>query len=312
MGTFNTYSQNKRGTPEILTYDNLSEKVKNQISFIWNNFFEQKSLPPEVVTEVREEIYKTLKESTGKKNLHDNYIFRDEDPVRQVEDYFSDLDQTDDILDVIDIVFYYMEALQKYIDEKYYTKNSYTYQLAVDDLNTRFKQNGIGYELINQNIIKIENKILHQETVSNTVKFLNNPIFENANEEFLNANDHFRHSRYQETINECLKAFESTMKIICEQNKWKYEKEKDTAKHLIEHLFNNDFFKSYHDSYLASLRQLLSSNIPTIRNKNSGHGQGSEKKNVPESLAKYLLYSTGATICLLVDNHLAIIKETSN
>jgi len=309
MPTFNTYSKNKNGIPEILAYDNISEKLKNQISFIWNNFFEQNSFPEELVKLFREKIHQTLKEETGIKTLHSNGLFYDEDPVRQVESYFSNLNETDKILDVIDISFYYMEVLQKYFDEKYYVNNSYKYQSAVEDLNTRFRENGVGYELINQNIIKIENKILHEKTITDTIKFLTNPIFENANEEFLKANDHYRHNRFQETMNECLKAFESTMKIICEQNNWNYNKEKDTAKDLISHLFNNGFFMSYQDNYLASLRQLLTSNIPTMRNKNSGHGQGSERKIVPESLAKYLLYSTGATITLLIDNYLERINQ---
>jgi len=304
MGTFNTYSKNKFGIPNILKYDDISDKLKNQIFYIWNNFFEQPNFPKDVVAEIREIIYKTIKEETGLKNLHSNSLFSDDNPIRQVDEYFSNLNDTDKILDVIHIVFHYMNRLQEYFDDRFYIKNPYRFESAREDLNIRFKENGYGYELLNDKIIKIDNNLLHNETISNTIKFLSNSAFENANEEFLKANEHYRYGRFQETLNECLKSFESTMKIICEENNWEYNKEKDTAKDLIAHLFSNNFFKSYHDNYFASLRQLLSSNIPTIRNKNSGHGQGIEKKIVPERLAKYLLYSTGSTINLLVETHL--------
>ncbi len=303
MGTFNTYSKNKLGIPEISNHDDISDKLKNQVSFIWSNFFEQKSFPKDAVKEIREIIYKTIKEESGLKTLYSNGQYHDEDPVRQVDNYFFNLKETDEALDSIHIIFYYMNLLQQFFDDKYYTKNPYRYESALEDLNTRFRENGFGYELINDKIIKISNKTLHAETITNTINLLNNSTFENANEEFLKANDHFRHKRFQETLNECLKAFESTMKIICKENKWIFNEEKDAAKDLITHLFTNQFLKSYQDNYFTSLRQLLTTNIPTIRNKNSGHGQGSEKKIVPESLAKYLLYATGATINLLVDTH---------
>ena len=60
MGTFNTYSKNKLGIPEISNHDDISDKLKNQVSFIWSNFFEQKSFPKDAVKEIREIIYKTI------------------------------------------------------------------------------------------------------------------------------------------------------------------------------------------------------------------------------------------------------------
>lgn len=43
---------------------------------------------------------------------------------------------------------------------------------------------------------------------------LSDKRYKGASQEFLAANEHYRHGRYKECLNDCLKAFESTMKII--------------------------------------------------------------------------------------------------
>ena len=43
-----------------------------------------------------------------------------------------------------------------------------------------------------------------------------------ANGEFRNAHEHFRHQRHSEAINECLKALESTLKVICKKREWPF------------------------------------------------------------------------------------------
>lgn len=149
-------------------------------------------------------------------------------------------------------------------------------------------------------VFLLKNKLLHSETIRPALLLLTDPEFINANEEFLSAHEHFRYNRNKECLNECLKAFETTMKIICMKNQWSF-KESDTAKSLIKNLIDNKFLPGYHENQLSAIRQQLESTIPTIRNKNGGHGQGVRKIIVSKSLAKYMLYSTSATICLLVE-----------
>lgn len=52
---------------------------------------------------------------------------------------------------------------------------------------------------------------------------------------------------------------------------------------------------------MNAIKQLLEGSIPTVRNKNSAHGAGNTTIVVPDYLANYMLYLTGATIRLLVD-----------
>ena len=93
--------------------------------------------------------------------------------------------------------------------------------------------------------------------------------------------------------------FNNYEKAICKENKWPY-KEGDTAKVLIQHCFDNELIPTSLESHFNSLRSLLESGVPTIRNKMSAHGQGPEKVVTPDYLASYAINITGANILMLI------------
>ena len=62
---------------------------------------------------------------------------------------------------------------------------------------------------------------------------LHDEEFRGAEEEFLNAHKHYRDGRQKEAIADALKAFESTLKTICDRRSWSYDP-KATAKPLLD------------------------------------------------------------------------------
>ena len=96
------------------------------------------------------------------------------------------------------------------------------------------------------------------------------------------------------------KAFESTMKTICDKKSYTYNKEKDTAKTLISILEKNNFYPAYMSSPMAILRTTLETGLPVVRNKTSGHGQGSVVTPISDEFAEYALNLAAANIVLLV------------
>ena len=78
-------------------------------------------------------------------------------------------------------------------------------------------------------------------------------------------------------MNECLKAFESCIKSICKKRQWSYN-EKDTIKRLIEIVFNEELIPTFMQSHFSGLRSALEAGVPTARNRQSGHGQGTNNK----------------------------------
>lgn len=146
----------------------------------------------------------------------------------------------------------------------------------------------------------MDSKLVHSEIVKPTLQILSDKSYAGANDEFLKAHKHYRHGRYKECLNECLKSFESTMKAICKKRRWQYN-ETDTAKKLLEICFQNGLIPAYLQSHFCSLRASLESGVPTVRNKLSAHGQGIQPTDVPPYLAAYLLNLTATSILLMTD-----------
>ena len=125
--------------------------------------------------------------------------------------------------------------------------------------------------------------------------------FEGAEAEFQRAQEHHRHGRYEEAITDALKAFESTMKYICDQRGWEYSPDRDTATRLIDILLQEGLIPQWAQSEFTSLRSLLESGLPTARNRVAGHGRGAAPRQVPGYLAAFALHMAGANILFLVE-----------
>ncbi len=169
---------------------------------------------------------------------------------------------------------------------------------AIEELNKRFKEHGIGFQFTGNEIIRVDSELLHSEAVKPALKLLNQKHYGGAQEEFLVAYEHYRHGRYKESLNDCLKSFESTMKSICDKQGWKYQPNV-TSKGLIQICFDNGLIPAFWQQQMTSLRSLLESSVPTGRNKLSGHGQGSESVEIPEYLVAYMLHMTASTLVFL-------------
>lgn len=170
----------------------------------------------------------------------------------------------------------------------------------VKELNQNFNENSISYQYESGRMIRVDSQFTHQEIIKPVLTVLADPIYKGANEEFLSAYDHYQAGRYKESINECLKAFESCMKSICEKRKWNYN-QTDAAKKLIDVLFNQGLFPEYMVSQFGGVRSILESGVPTIRNKQSGHGQGPKVIYGQKHMAQYALNLTGSNIIFLAD-----------
>ena len=173
---------------------------------------------------------------------------------------------------------------------------------AIEELNLRFQEHGVGYRYAEGQIIRVDSGIVHSEVVKPALALLHNRDFAGAEEEYLSAHEHYRHGRHEEALNDALKAFESTMKIICDKRRWKYPGNA-TAKALIDVCLKNELIPEFWQTQYSSLRTLLESGVPTGRNKLGAHGQGSFRREVPSYLVGYVLHMTAAAIVFLVEAH---------
>lgn len=210
--------------------------------------------------------------------------------------FFLSCDTYEHCLDIIELFCLLVSELREnHLHKKQSIK-------ALLEINGRFKEHGIGYqfEIDANEIIRVDSQFIHAEVVKPVVQLLtSDTLYQGANDEFLSAHDHYRHNKYKECLNDCLKAFESFLKAIHEKRGWEYDKSKDTAQKLVQSCIDNGLIPSYLLSQYQSLGSLLKSGLPTTRNKESGHGQGTEIKEVPEHLASYALHLTATNLLFL-------------
>jgi hypothetical protein len=171
---------------------------------------------------------------------------------------------------------------------------------AVEELNYRLRENGVGYQFENGYILRADSAYVHQEVVKPTIQLLSETGFEGPNQEFMRAHEHYRHGRNKEAIADALKAFESTMKAICGRRSWGYPPGA-TASRLTEVVLANGLIPPYLTQHFSALKSTLDAGLPTLRNRRGGHGQGAQPVEVPDYLAAYALHLAGTNIELLVE-----------
>jgi hypothetical protein len=286
--------------PEVFQYEIFPEPFRRQIIYILGDLFNPISIGDSwlVIHRIlcREYGVAFLSESLGLDAIYGTVTER-----QDVESFLLECEDVEKVLDVIEIsfklIYCNLENLgfesKEYLDEE------------ISEINARFLEHGLGYQFESNEIIRVDSKFIHNEVVKLALTVLTGDMYKGANDEFLKAHEHYRHGRYKECLNECLKSFESTMKAICTECGWTYN-DNDTAKRLIDICLQNNLIPDYLQSQFTSLRSSLESGIPTVRNRTSGHGQGSDISEVPSYLASYLLHLTATTILLLADAEKAL------
>lgn len=277
--------------PDIYQYDELPKKLKIQIVHIWKGSIgEDYSNIYNSSANIKyyENVYNILCKELGVFQLGEGGTY-----FQKIVNYFLKDDDVEISLSIIELMMWHID---KYY-EKYYDKDNF--QKVIDELNERFKENGIGYQYGNRKIIRIDSQYIHTEVVKPALTLLGNPIYQGAQQEFLNAHEHYRHQRYQEAMIDCLKAYESTLKIILKKRNWEY-KDTDTADALTGKIMQKGLIPDYWQQYFKSLKNTLTSGIPTARNKEAGHGQADEIRNIPDYLASYILHMTASAIVFLI------------
>lgn len=304
MAIFNLFSKRQKAlrgeVPEVFIYDQLPNPLRVQIvHLIQDTIGERKSAyGADKPNEAYGLIHETLCREYGVFSLSNHHRTSDR---LAVTNYLLSIDDIEKALDVVELAFRYISVV---INPQPYYSSETNVKLSPDDaieeLNVRFREHGIGYQFESDEIIRVDSTYIHSEITKPVLTLLWNEKFSGANEEYLKAHEHYRHGRNKECLTDCLKAFESTMKIICEEKGWAYN-QTDTASKLINVCFANNLIPSFTQNQFSSLQNLLTTGIPTIRNKVGGHGQGQVPQKVDDELTRYGLNLTGTNIIFLIE-----------
>ena len=160
---------------------------------------------------------------------------------------------------------------------------------AVEELNLRFKEHGIGYQFESEQIIRVDSEFTHSEIVKPCLKLLSHKrdLLKGAEDEFLTAHKHYRKRENKNAVVWCNKAFESTMKAICVDRNWmsKTKAKNAIAAELVSTCVENGLVPDYWGKkYTNGITVLLKHGVPPGRHKHGSHGQGAEITEVEDHL----------------------------
>ena len=304
MAIFNLFSKRQRllrgEVPDVFIYDKIPNQLRVQIIHIIRDAIgKDRFYRDTTVEDIYETIHNILCREYG-------IFFLGDDPDKsfqeQVLNFLLKETNNEKAIDAIEVSFQYIDKVirKNYFSHSQKTGAKIEPEQAIDELNNRFKENGVGYSFESGEILRVDSTYVHNQITKPLLSLLINRRFDGANEEFLKAHEHYRHGRNKECLAECLKSFESTMKIICKEKGWNYN-ETDTAKKLIQTCFQNNLVPSFTQNQFTSLQNLLESGIPTIRNKLGGHGQGQVPQKVDDEMTRYGLNLTATNIIFLIE-----------
>ena len=309
MPIFETFAKRKQkaenaGKPIIYRYDVLPYGLRVQVAHIWRSAI---GFPGDFVHPIQPDLWKVINNILVPEFEVFRLVETATDPNNHTEQcvrFLLESQDVDRVLSLIELSFLVIDTKirQFRLGGPQALDVLQTPDNAIDDLNRRFLEHAIGYQYQGGQIIEVNSQYLHSETVEPAISLLHDARFEGALQEFMSAHKHYRERNNKEAITEALKAFESTMKTICDRRGWSYP-QNATANPLIEVLFKSNLIPSEMQSHFSALRTTLESGVPTIRNRKAGHGQGSETVEVPDYLAAYALHLTATNIVFLINAH---------
>lgn len=316
MAIFNLYSKRQQvlndEINEVYSYDEIPKKLRVQIIHMMN----------EVIGGCTS--FSSMRSSSYRSRMADvNYKFICETLrkeygvfglVRDTSSYFTEIRDfflnTNEVMKCLDIIELTFRVINENLRE-YYVKNPRHIDDAISELNVRFKENAVGYQFESGVIMRIDSHYIHSEIVKPTLYLLSsNAEYSGATNEFISAHEHYRHGKYKECLVDCLKSFESLMKAIHKKRNWEYDSKRATAKNLINGCLKNGLVPQYLQNQLSAINDMLETGVPTIRNKEAGHGQGTEVSVVEEHLCSYMLHITASNLLFLAECERNMSRES--
>ena len=307
LDIFSKRQKRLRGeVPDVYNYDEIPNPLRVQIIHIW---WDVLGGPPLYNTEYGgeecRECYRIVVEG-----LCREYGLFQLPPARgvggrrhylqELADFLLQQQETEHVLDAIELSFRVVDRVAR----DHSPVNTYppgpAADSAINELNARFREHGVGFHFSNGELIRIDSELVHTEVVKPALRLLSQPFLRGAQEEFLRAHEHYRAGNSKEALNEALKSFESTLKSICVKRKWSFPANA-TSSALIDICFQNGLIPTFWQSQLGGLRTLLESGVPTARNRMGGHGQGEAVQTVPNHIVSYVLHMTASAIVFLAE-----------
>jgi hypothetical protein len=313
---FETYARRKRlqsrkGEPEIYTYDQVPEHMRQQICMAlaeglgkYYVFRGDEYRDPPNANDVwehidricRKEIQSYLK-YTQERNLALRFLH-----------FVGHIQDIDDFLSAVEIGCVGLSLVHDDYNRTAERGAELQGVDAIAEINGRFEQHAVGYQFENGHIIRVDSKLTHAEIVKPALRLLTARAFVKANDDFMTAHRHYRADEFKDCVTASHRAFESMLKAICDIENWEYGKG-DGASELVTRVSIKGLFTHQFDRSFTAYIAMLKSGLPTVRNDAGGHGEGLAAAAVTGQIARFALNLTAANMLFLGESYEAMKKQ---
>lgn len=208
-------------------------------------------------------------------------------------------------LDFIEDSFKSNEFRKVWIDKKNEFIENIDYIFSIEGIKfelTKYKEywreEGRGKVLGSTTYPKIickEDIFINSELIEPAIELLMDDRFKNANNEFLEGLEHYKHKRYRESIASCCCALESVMKIISSINTWQYS-DNATGLPLIKNIIEKSQSPNWYEGIISPTL--------TLRNKLGPHGKGTNEIIATKVQAQLQINLVASQVIFLIEEYI--------
>jgi hypothetical protein len=307
MGTYEPYSKRKRkaersGTPVVYQYDQFPDGFRVQAYYALLSVIGHYDAYDRSLRSLSNRIWTKIDEMTRVEHGVIALAPQEPTPERRWRAYLRGLTEPDLILDALEIGFITLIEFAS-MDTYSRDENLEKARAATQELNRRFREHDIGFEFVTfENggmVVKVDSQFAHANLVEPIIASLQMAGFRGPLEEFIEAHRKYRHGDNKGAVTDAHKAFESTLKAIFTARGWEYDPNSNASK-LIPIAFSSGLIPSSLESYFGGINSIFSSGVPTLRNRMSGHGQGSDIVELPDHFAAFAIHLAASNIEFLM------------
>ena len=171
---------------------------------------------------------------------------------------------------------------------------------AIDEINYRLREGGVGYQLEDNRVVRVDSQYIHSEVVRPALTLLSGDGFDGPREEFLAAHKHYRAGENRQAVAMAANSLESTLKAVFDKKGWEYNKSARISD-LVKVAREKRLWPDYMDGSFDQLAATLQSGLPKIRDNDASHGQGATPKAVPAYVAAYALHLAASKIVFIAE-----------
>ncbi len=176
MPIFDLFSKRQRRLhgelPDVYQYDSVPRELRVQIAhIIRDSFGHQDRYDNEAGTAYRT-VHDILCREYGRFALAGDASFRGVKAEPDVIEFMLQSDDVEQVLDVVEICFRMVKTKRNDWHYHNYAKPKLTFDEAVSELNSRFREHGVGYQFESDEIIRIDSQVVHDSAVKPALHLL--------------------------------------------------------------------------------------------------------------------------------------------